>query len=354
MLAGSMWRLSLNLILGYWQIPVHEDNIKKTTFTTWHGTFEFMVMPFGLTNAPASFQRDMDIILSGLNWVSTLVYINNIIVFSISFKDHLQHLQEVFDQLHTTNMFMKLSKCNFCWTELPFLGLLVWKDGIAMDPKKVCVVHEMAQPVNTTEPFHGVVWMLECEVAFIQLKEALTMAPVLTFPDFKRPFYLHTNTLKLAIRAVLSQQTEEGDKQVVAYASWWLSKSKHNYSMTEWECLSIMFWIKYFHCYLHGSKFHIVMDHTALKWLMDVKEQCRWLAQWAMKLQPYEFKIVYCAGVKHVNMDVMMRPPIVSNTDIVAVVSETRVKWAVAIKGHEFMWRVVMDPFGNVACVAAH
>jgi hypothetical protein len=204
-----------------------------------------MVMLFGLTNALVSFQRDMDIVLLGLNWVSTLVYVDNIIVFSILFEDHLQHLQEVFDWLCTANMFMKPSKCNFCWTKLLFLGHLMQKDGIAiMDPEKVRVVHEMAQPVNTTkvqaflglcnyywqfvpvfvevmeplyqllqaEPFHSVVWLLECAVAFIQLKEALTMAPVLMFLDFKRPFYLHTNALKLAIGVVLSQQTEEGDE----------------------------------------------------------------------------------------------------------------------------------------------
>jgi hypothetical protein len=167
-----------------------------------------------------------------------------------------------------------------------------------------------------------VVWTPECEAAFIQLKEALTTAPVLTFLDFKRPFYLHTDVLKLAIGVVLSQWTEEGDEQVVVYASWWLSKSECNYSMTEWECLSIVFWIEYFHHYLHGSKFHVVMDHAVLKWLMDAKEQWGRLVWWAMKLQPYKFEIVYCAGVKHVNVDAMMRPPIVSDLDIVAVVGE--------------------------------
>jgi hypothetical protein len=95
MLVGLVWRLSLDLILGYWQILVHEDDIEKTVFVTWHGTFKFMVMPFGLTNMPASFQRDMDIVLLGLNWVSTLVYIDDIIIFSVLFDDHLQHLQEV-------------------------------------------------------------------------------------------------------------------------------------------------------------------------------------------------------------------------------------------------------------------
>ncbi len=96
MLARSVWRSSLDLVSGYWQIPVHEDDIEKMAFVTWHGTFEFTVMPFGLTNAPASFQCDMDIVLLGLNWVSTLVYIDDITVFSTSFDNHIQ---EVFDWL---------------------------------------------------------------------------------------------------------------------------------------------------------------------------------------------------------------------------------------------------------------
>ncbi len=99
MLAGSVWRSSLDLVSGYWQIPVHEDDIEKMAFATQHGTFEFTVMPFGLTNALASFQCDMDIVLLGLNWVSTLVYIDDITVFSTSLDNHIQHLQEVFDWL---------------------------------------------------------------------------------------------------------------------------------------------------------------------------------------------------------------------------------------------------------------
>lgn len=110
MLGQSKWRSTLDLVSGYWQIPVHEDDIEKTAFVMCHGTFEFMVMPFGLTNALASFQRDMDVVLSGLNWVSTLMYIDNIIVFSQSFKEHLQHLQEVLLRLQEANMFMKPSK----------------------------------------------------------------------------------------------------------------------------------------------------------------------------------------------------------------------------------------------------
>jgi hypothetical protein len=355
MLAGSVWRSSLDLVSGYWQIPVHEDNIEKMVFATRHGTFEFTVMPFGLTNVPASFQRDMDIVLSGLNWVSTLVYIDDIIVFSTTFEDHLNHLQEVFDWLCAANMFVKPSKCNFCWTELLFLGHLVWKDGISADPEKVCVVREMARPLSVTEvwaflglcnyyrwfvpsfaevaeplyqllwvePFQGITWLEECEDAFVKLKEVLTMVPVLVFPDFEAPFYLHTDASKQAIGAVLAQRSVDGGEWVVAYASRQLSKSEWNYSVMEWECLSIVYWIEYFHRYLHGSKFHVITDHAALKWLMEAKEQRGWLAWWAMKLQPYKFEIVYRPGMKHCNTDTMTHPPVVVDEDIVSVVAET-------------------------------
>jgi hypothetical protein len=276
-------------------------------------------MLFSLTNTPTSFQQDMDIVLSGLNWISTLIYINNIIIFSAMFDNHLLHLQVVFEQLHESNMFMKLLKCNFCCTKLPFLGHLVRKDRITANPKKIHIMHKMVQPANTTkvqaflglcnyyhhfvpaftevanllyqllqnELFHRIIWTNMCERVFTMLKEALTTVPVLIFLDFRSPFYLHTDTLKLAIGAVLSQQTLTRDKHMVAYASHQLLRSKRNYSITEWECLSIIYWIEYFHHYLHSSKFHIITNQATLKWLMDVKEQCSQLAQWAMKLQPY-------------------------------------------------------------------
>ncbi len=244
MLVGSVWQSSLDLMSGYWQILVHKEDGEKTTFATRHGMCKFMVMPFGLTNVPTSFQHDMGIVLSRLNWISTLVYINDIIMFSSMFEVHVQHLQEVFNQLRKANMFVKPSKCNFFRTKLPFLGHLVQRDSIAADLDKVKVVQDMAQLSNTTEvraflglcnfyhwfmpafmevaeplyqllqvePFRGVAWSDECKVAFMQLKTALMTAPVLIFPDFEAPFYLHTNASKLA--TVLSQHT-------LATSGWW-------------------------------------------------------------------------------------------------------------------------------------
>jgi hypothetical protein len=284
-------------------------------FATCHGTFEFMVMPFRLMNVPASF-----------NWVSMLVYIGNIIVFSWTFEEHLMHLQEVFNQLCATNMFVKPNKCCFCCWELLFLGHIISKDGIAADPAKLKAVVDMEVPANVTEvwallglcnyywrfvpdfasitnPLYWLTltegqwwaWKASSKEAFDWLKAAMVTPLVLAFPNYNTPFMLYANASKLAIGAVLSQG-QGSEEQVIAYASQWLLGSERNYSVCKWECLSIIYWITFFHHYLHGSKFIIITNHTALKWLMEAREQHGQLAHWAHKLQLYKFKIMHHAG----------------------------------------------------------
>ncbi len=153
--------------------------------------------------------------------------------------------------------------------------------------------------------------MDECNLAFNRLKAALTSAPILVFPNFDWPFHLYTDTSKMAIGAVLSQKDKEGHNCMVVHVSCCLSKTKKNYSVMEWECLAIVYWIEYFHHYLHGSKFFIITNHTALCWLMEAREQQGCLVRWAMKLQPYDFEICHCAGEKHTNANTMSRPPVV-------------------------------------------
>ena len=113
-IGGSRFRSTLDLTTGYWQIPMHPESKEKTAFTTRLGLYEFNVCPFGLTNAPPTFQRTMDIVLSGLSWDICLVYMDDIIVLSKTFEEHLVNLQAVFDRLFKYNLYVKLSKCKFC------------------------------------------------------------------------------------------------------------------------------------------------------------------------------------------------------------------------------------------------
>src|SRR5690606_32493550 len=120
-------------------------------FRTRSGLYEFNVMPFGLTNAPATFQRDMDLVLSGLNWELCLVYMDDVIVFSETFERHLEDLQKDFDRIRTAEMFIKVTKCNFCCKELEFLGHIVSEDGIRPNPKITKSIQDATVPDNVEE-----------------------------------------------------------------------------------------------------------------------------------------------------------------------------------------------------------
>src|SRR5262249_39928865 len=111
----------LDLASGYWQVPMDPASREKTAFITRSGLYKFTVMPFGLANAPATFQRLMDSVLAGLKWQHCLVYLDDIIIFSPTFTEHLAHLDSVFTRLEGAGLSLKLAKCFFVRAELPFL-----------------------------------------------------------------------------------------------------------------------------------------------------------------------------------------------------------------------------------------
>jgi hypothetical protein len=110
---------------GYWQIPVAPDDMDKTTFTSHEGTYRFRWMHFGLRNAPATFQRVVDIVLSGLTWKSCLVYLDDIIIYSQTMEDHLNHLHDVLTLLGQAGLSLNLAKCHFLQETLDYLGHVI-------------------------------------------------------------------------------------------------------------------------------------------------------------------------------------------------------------------------------------
>ena len=128
-----------------------QEDQEKTAFSTFAGLYKFVVMPFGLVNAPATFQRCMDVVLTGLHWQSCLVYVDDIIVFSPTFEEHLKHLQEVFDRLRNNGLKLKPAKCCFGCSEVPFLGHIVSKAGLRTDPSKIDKVKHFPVPENVAE-----------------------------------------------------------------------------------------------------------------------------------------------------------------------------------------------------------
>ena len=148
-LAGSKWFTTLDLLSGYWQVALDEQDKEKTAFATRDGLYQFKVMPFGLCNGPATFQRIMDLVLSGLQWSVCLVYLDDVIVLGCNFLDHIKNLKDVLECLRAAGLKVKPSKCDFLKKKsVKYLGHVVFESGIATDPDKTEQVSSWPVPSN--------------------------------------------------------------------------------------------------------------------------------------------------------------------------------------------------------------
>jgi hypothetical protein len=290
------------LASGYWQVGMHPDDIEKTAFRTPYGLYEFLVMPFGLSYAPGTFQRLMNYILQEFLNDFVAVYLDDIIIYTKgTFQQHIEQVEKVFQKLREAKLKIKISKCHFCLPNIHFLGHVVGRDGVRPDPEKIEKVKNYPEPKDLTKlraalglfsyyrkfvkdfskiarPLYALLkkdvhfcWKKEQQEAFDYLKEALTKAPILGYPDFTEPFIIFTDASKIGLGAILSQRKKDGKEYVIAYASRSLNQAEKNYSVTEQECLAVIWAIKYFQHYLGMCPFELITDHSALKWLQTAK-----------------------------------------------------------------------------------
>ena len=329
---------SLDLHSGFWQIEMDESTRHKAAFITRNGVYEWLRMPFGLRNAPISFQMIMTQVLRGLNWKFVLVYVDDILVFSKSFEEHLWHLEQVFNRLRDANLTLKPSKCVFAAKEVKYLGHIISKHGVHVDPSKTEAVSnfpvpktqkqvksflgmcsyyrkfvenfsKIASPLNALlrkDCEKKIQWTHQCQEAFDKLKHALLSAPILAYPDMNKPFMLTCDASKTAIGFVLGQLDSQGREHVIAYGGRSLSKAERNWCTTEQECLAVVEGIKHFRTYL-TRRFKIFTDHKALKYLMDQKEAVGKLGRWSLKLMDYDFEIIHKPGKMNEVADALSR-----------------------------------------------
>ncbi|KAK9805131.1 hypothetical protein WJX72_001062 [[Myrmecia] bisecta] len=331
-LGGACWFRKLDLKAGYWQIPMAADSILKTSFVCRAGTFSWSVLPFGLSTAPATFQRLLDTVLSGLLNQICFVYLDDIIVFSATFEDHLRDLRKVFTALQQAELKANPKKCELAKREMTHLGHTITDTGIYPDEEKISTIAKAQPPRDVTHlrSFLGLAsyyrkfikgfstiaaplnrllkrdtpfkWTRAQQIAFEELKRALTSPPILRRPDFTVPFILQTDWQRYAIGAVLSQRIDDKE-YAIAYASRALSNAELNYAAHEGECLAVIWAVKHFRPYLYGTHFTLQTDHRGLQWLMNTRDLTGKLARWSLKLQEYDFTIEYRKGSKHGNAD---------------------------------------------------
>ncbi len=334
---------SVDLTSAYWHVRVAEQDVPKTAFVTFDGTYEFVRMPFGLTGAPGTFQRAMQHALSGLAPHIALIYLDDVLVHSETFTDHLKDLQAVFERFRKYNLKLKAKKCSFCPAELEYLGHLITRSGLRPDPAKVKAVAEFPPPqgVPGLKRFLGMagfyrrfipgfsqkanplfslekkgvpyVWGDRQETAFNLLKKLLTEAPVLAYPRFDRPFVFETDASTSGLGCVLSQEDDEKCLRVIAYASRSLTAAEKNYSITELECLAVTWSLKLFRPYAYGHPCKIITDHQALRWLLSQASPSGRLNRWSLALQEYQLEIIYRPGRKNEKADALSRAPLVAS-----------------------------------------
>ncbi|GFU81145.1 retrovirus-related Pol polyprotein from transposon 297 [Trichonephila clavipes] len=345
-LKGAKFFSSMDLRSGYWQIEIDEADREKTAFITPEGLYEFKVMPFGLCNAPATFERMMDNLLRNFKWTMCLCYLDDIIVFSETFEDHLIRLRLVLKCLQEAGLKLNSKKCLFAAQEVKILGHLVSSNGVRPDPDKIKAVRNFPTPKNIhdirsflglcsyfirfikgfcylAEPLQSLLksgvefhWGPEEVEAFNSLKKALTSDPhtVLGMYDERASTETHTDASGYGIGAVLVQIQNNVEK-VIAYASRTLTKAEKNYSTTEKECLAIVWATNKFRPYIFGKHFTVVTDHHSLCWLMNLKDPSGRLARWALRLQEHDFDVKYKTGKKHSDADALSRNPVEEETE---------------------------------------
>jgi hypothetical protein len=254
-------------------------------------------MPFGLTNAPASFQSLMNKLFGGEK--NIVVYLDDIIIYSNTWYDHLTHLHTAFGILQSAGLSAKAGTCCFGFSEMDVFGFLVGNGNIKPNPKKVEAIKLIPPPKDVPEirTFLGIVnyyrqfipnmaticiplynltrkdvlwyWSDGCQKAFDELKQILSSNTVLRSADYTLPFILQCDAsqVKKGISAILSQVDKNGEERPVMYLSRKLTKAECNYTITELECLAVIWGCEECHVYLIGAPFIIQTDHSALQWL---------------------------------------------------------------------------------------
>ena len=343
-LRGATYFSALDLAKGFHQIPLAEDSKHKLAFVTPLGQWEWETTPMGLHSAPAAFQAAMQQTLAGLQHC-TLVYIDDIVIFTNTFEEHLAAAREVFLRLREFNLKANRLKCDFARTEITYLGHVVNAQGIHTDPKKTAAIDLMPEPQCTldVETFLGkagyyhrfikdysnVAYPLmqmkrkdatfhmgePQKEAFRLLKLALVNPPVLGFADPTRPLYIATDASGYAAGAVLFQKYTLADGSIeerpIAYASKTFKGPELRYSATEREAYAVWWALDHFVEYVEGHKVTVYSDHKALTSLPQKEMSNRRLQLIAHKLSEFQYTIEYRPGKDNANADALSRYPIV-------------------------------------------
>ena len=326
----------IDLLKGYWQVPLTAKARKVSAFVTPSGSYECLVMPFGMRNAASTFQRLMCQVLHNIG--GCVVYLDDIVIYSDTWEEHMVILNEVLEAINGVNLVLNLRKCEFCKSQITYLGHKIGLGEIYPKEANIRAILEFPVPENKRQAmrFIGMVGYFRrfvpnfstiaapitalfkkdvnfhfnnlCLESFNQLKALMVNQPVLISPDFKLPFKLAVDASDLGTGAVLLQ-TVNGIDHPVSYFSKKFDKHQVNYSTIENELLGLLLALQHFEIYVGNSPAPVVVytDHNPLVFLNKFRNKNRRLTRWSLELQDFNLKIMHIKGVDNKIADALSR-----------------------------------------------
>ncbi|CAF1426814.1 unnamed protein product [Rotaria sp. Silwood1] len=323
MVGGHQYYTKLDLRSGYFQIPIREEDKHKTAFITVHGLYEFNVLAQGLKNSSPSFQRIMSNLLLPCKKFC-LVYLDDILIYSDSFIQHIDHLNQVLAVLNKHKFQLNPQKCEFVKTNIDYLGHTISIQGIKPLQERIEKILAIPQPttLHQANAFIGAIgwyrkfikdyaklaapilavtnltkqnkykfkWDIPQKKAFTQLKTAITSEPLfLTYPDPNTPLMLATDVSDYCIGGVLYQEINDERKNIYFYSQM-LPKLQRKWPTIEKEALAICYCVTRMKLYSQGHEFIVQTDHCPLRDMHLKPSNNRRVDRISLVLQQYNIK----------------------------------------------------------------
>ena len=332
---------TLDINSAFWSIPLKIEDRQKTAFVTQEGHFQWTSLPFGLKTAPAIFQRILSNILRKYGLTKFAVnYIDDILVFSRTFDEHMSHLSMILEAIQKEGFRIKFSKCSFAKDLVKYLGHIIQHNSIKPLQDYLIAVKHFPTPKNKKnirqflgkinyyhkfvphiaiilDPLHNLlrknvkfIWSKECQISFEKIKALLCSEPILKIFDPDLPIHIYTDASIKGIGAVLKQEDKNGDCKPVAYFSKKLSEAQKKKKAIYLECLAIKEAVKYWQHWLLGREFLVYSDHKPLENLNIKARTDEELGDLTYYLSQYNFIVKYNPGKLNQEADCLSRNPV--------------------------------------------